>query len=187
MSKKQKPEEKQKQGKKQKPEKKQKPAEPNVEPVVVQKEEEEPLKNQLLRLQADFDNFRKRTQRERNELFLFANESICLEILPVIDHFEMGFKSAEDHQTDSAVTEGFRMVYNQLLDVLKKFNVTPIDAVGETFDPHRHEAILHMPSDKPAETVLEQVRRGYMLGEKLLRAAQVIVSSGPKEENGILE
>jgi molecular chaperone GrpE len=156
-------------------------------PVVLKKEDEEPLKNQILRLQADFDNFRKRTQRERNELFLFANEAICLEMLPVIDHFEMGFKSAEAHQTDSAVTEGFRMVYNQLLDVLKKFNVVAINAVGEPFNPHRHEAILHMPSDKPAETVLEQVRRGYMLGEKLLRAAQVIISSGPKEENGILE
>ncbi len=173
--------------KKHKSEEVQEPAEPVAEPVVesvpARKEEEEPLKIQLLRLQADFDNFRKRTQRERNELFTFANESIVSEMLPVIDHFEMGFKSAESHQTDSAVTEGFRMVYNQLLDVLKKFNVTPIDAVGETFDPHRHEAILHMPSDKPAETVVEQVRRGYLLGEKLLRAAQVIVSSGaPAEE-----
>jgi molecular chaperone GrpE len=155
--------------------------------VTPEVEAEEPLKNQMLRLQADFDNFRKRTQRERSELFLFANEAICLEMLPVIDHFEMGFKSAEDHKTDCSVTEGFRMVYNQLLDVLKKFNVTAIDAVGEPFNPHRHEAILHMPSDKPAETVLEQVRRGYMLGDKLLRAAQVIISSGPKEENGMLE
>jgi molecular chaperone GrpE len=94
----------------------------------------------------------------------------------------MGFKSAEDHKTDCSVTEGFRMVYNQLLDVLKKFNVTAIDAVGEPFNPHRHEAILHMPSDKPAETVLEQVRRGYLLGDKLLRAAQVIISSGPAEQ-----
>jgi molecular chaperone GrpE len=145
-------------------------------------EAEEPLKNQLLRLQADFDNFRKRTQRERNELFLFANESLFLEMLPIIDHFEMGFKSAEAHQTDCSVTEGFRMVYNQLLDVLKKFNVTAIDAVGEPFDPHRHEAVLHMPSDKPPETVLEQVRRGYMLGDKLLRAAQVIISSSPVEQ-----
>jgi molecular chaperone GrpE len=150
--------------------------------VTPEVEAEEPLKNQMLRLQADFDNFRKRTQRERSELFLFANESLFLELLPIIDHFEMGFKSAEEHQTDCSVTEGFRMVYNQLLDMLKKFNVTAIDAVGEPFDPHRHEAILHMPSDKPAETVLEQVRRGYMLGDKLLRAAQVIISRGPAEQ-----
>lgn len=154
-------------------------AEQTVTPEVAA---EEPLKNQLLRLQADFDNFRKRTQRERNELFLFANESLFLEMLPIIDHFEMGFKSAEAHQTDCSVTEGFRMVYNQLLDVLKKFNVTAMDTVGETFDPHRHESLLHMPSDKPAGTIIEQVRRGYLLGEKLLRAAQVIVSGGPEAE-----
>jgi molecular chaperone GrpE len=155
-----------------------------VTPVVA---EEEPLRDQLLRLRADFDNFRKRTQRERSELFLMANETLFLEMLPIIDHFEMGFKSAEEHKTDCSVTEGFRMVYNQLLDVLKKFNVTAIDTIGEAFDPHRHESLLHMPSDKPAGTVVEQIRRGYMLGEKLLRAAQVIVSSGPKEEDGILE
>ena len=154
-----------------------------VTPVVA---EEEPLRDQLLRLRADFDNFRKRTQRERSELFLMANETLFLEMLPVIDHFEMGFKSAEEHKTDCSVTEGFRMVYNQLLDVLKKFNVTAIDTIGEAFDPHRHESLLHMPSDKPAGTVIEQIRRGYMLGDKLLRAAQVIVSSGPKE-NGTKE
>lgn len=152
--------------------------EPTVAPAV---EADEPLKNQLLRLQADFDNFRKRTQRERNEIYQMANESLFLEMLPVIDHFEMGFKSAESHHADTAVTEGFRMVYNQLLDVLKKFNVTAIDAIGETFNPHRHEAILHMASEEPAETVVDQVRRGYLLGEKLLRAAQVIVSSGPQK------
>lgn len=149
-------------------------------------QEIETLRDQLLRLQADFDNFRKRTQRERSDLFLLANETLFLEMLPVIDHFEMGFKSAEEHKTDCSVTEGFRLVYNQMLDVLKKFNVTVIDTIGEPFDPHRHEALMHMPSDKPAETVIEQVRRGYMLGDKLLRAAQVVVSSGPKE-NGTVE
>jgi molecular chaperone GrpE len=157
-----------------------------IKPVIVQ-EEEEPLRDQLLRLRADFDNFRKRTQRERGELFQLANETLFLEMLPVIDHFEMGFKSAEEHKTDCSVTEGFRLVYNQLLDVLKKFNVTPIDAVGEPFDPHRHESLMHLPSDQPAETVIEQARRGYLLGERLLRAAQVIVSSGTPEETGIEE
>ena len=150
-----------------------------IPPVVP---EDEPMRDQLLRLRADFDNFRKRTQRERSELFLMANETLFLELLPIIDHFEMGFKSAEEHKTDCSVTEGFRMVYNQLLDVLKKFNVTAIDTIGEPFDPHRHESLLHMPSDKPAGTVIEQIRRGYMLGEKLLRAAQVIVSSGSAEQ-----
>ena len=174
--------------KKKKTEKKVETVEEVVEPVI-EEEVEEPVRLQLLRLQADFDNFRKRTQREKGEMFLFANESIFLEMLPAIDHFEMGLKSAEEHKTDCSVTEGFKLVYDQLLDLLKKFNVTPIEAIGETFDPHRHEALTHMPSEEPAETVIEEVRRGYLLGEKLLRAAQVVVSSGKpaEEENGTME
>ena len=151
-------------------------AEEVAEPVV--EEMEEPVRLQLLRLKADFDNFRKRQVRERAEWITRANEDLFLEILPVLDHYEMGLKSAEDHKTDCSVTEGFRLVYNQLLDVLKKYNVTPIEAIGEAFDPHRHEALTHMPSDEPAETIVAEVRRGYLLGEKLLRAAQVVVSSG---------
>jgi len=146
-------------------------------------EEEEPLRQQLTRLRADFDNFRKRQVRERAEWITRANEDLFLELLPVLDHYEMGLKSAEEHQTDNSVTEGFKLVYHQLLDVLEKHNVTPVEAVGEPFDPHVHEALTHMPSDKPSETIIEQVRRGYKLGEKLLRAAQVVVSSGPPDEN----
>jgi molecular chaperone GrpE len=145
----------------------------------VSKEEEEPLRLQLMRLRADFDNFRKRQVRERTEWITRANEDLFLELLPVLDHYEMGLKSAEDHQTDCSVTEGFKLVYNQLLDLLEKHKVTPIATIGEAFDPHVHEALTHLPSDKPAETVIEQVRRGYKLGDKLLRAAQVVVSSGP--------
>ena len=150
--------------------------------VEAAKEEEEPLRLQLMRLRADFDNFRKRQVRERTEWITRANEDLFLELLPVLDHYEMGLKSAEDHQTDCSVTEGFKLVYNQLLDLLEKHNVNPIETIGEAFDPHVHEALTHLPSDKPAETVIEQVRRGYKLGEKLLRAAQVVVSSGPAEE-----
>ena len=153
-----------------------------VEPVIEVKEEEEPLQLQLLRMKADFDNFRKRQVRERAEWIVRANEDLFMELLPVLDHYEMGLKSAEDHQTDCSVIEGFKLVYNQLLDLLEKHNVTPVDSIGEAFDPHVHEALTHMPSDKPAETVVEQIRRGYMLGDKLLRAAQVVVSSGPVEE-----
>ena len=143
--------------------------------------EEEPLRIQLMRLQADFDNFRKRQVRERADWIARANEDLFLELLPVLDHYEMGLKSAEEHQTDNSVTEGFRMVFTQLMDLLEKNKVTPVDAIGEPFNPHVHEALTHMPSDKPSETVIEQVRRGYMLGDKLLRAAQVVVSSGTPE------
>jgi len=152
-----------------------------VEPEVIE-EEEEPLQLQLMRMKADFDNFRKRQVRERAEWIVRANEDLFLEILPVLDHYEMGLKSAEDHQADPSVIEGFKLVYDQLLDVLKKANVTPIETIEKEFDPHHHEALTHMPSDKPAETIVHEIRRGYLLGDKLLRAAQVVVSSGPAEE-----
>jgi len=166
-------------GKKPEPEKKPVEAE---EAVVEEKAEEEPLQMRFMRLQADFDNFRKRMVRERAEWIVRANEDLFLEILPILDHYEMGLKSAEEHQTDCSVTEGFRIVYGQLLDLLKKYNVEPIEVAGQPFDPHRHEAITHMPFDQPAETVTDEVRRGYMLGDKLLRAAQVVISSGPVEK-----
>lgn len=145
-------------------------------------QEEESLRDQFIRLQADFANFRNRTQRERIELYQRANEDLLLEILPVLDHYEMGLQTAEKHNADKAVLDGFKMVYDQFQHVLKKFNLTPIEAVGEVFDPHKHEALTHMPSDKfEAEVCSNQVRRGYMFGDKLLRAAQVVVSSGPAE------
>ncbi|HEY5653662.1 MAG TPA: nucleotide exchange factor GrpE [Pontiella sp.] len=143
-------------------------------------EEEESLRDQFVRLQADFTNFRNRTQRERIELYQRANEDLLLEILPVMDHYEIGLQTAEQHDADKAVVDGFKLVYDQFQNVLNKFNLKPIDAVGEEFDPHKHEALTHMPSDEyPAEVCSNQVRRGYMFGDKLLRAAQVVVSSGP--------
>jgi len=150
-------------------------------PVI--EEEDESLRDQFVRLQADFANFRNRTQRERVELYQRANEDLLLEILPVLDHYEMGMQTAKKHEVDPAVTEGFQLVYDQFQNILKKFNLTPIEAVGETFDPHKHEALTHMPSDEyAAEICSNQVRRGYLFGEKLLRAAQVVVSSGPTEK-----
>ena len=149
------------------------------------RQEEESLRDQFIRLQADFANFRNRTQRERLELYQRANEDLFLELLPVLDHYEMGLQTAEQHQADKAVVDGFRMVYDQFQNILNKFNLKPIDAVGEVFDPHKHEALTHMPSDEfPSETCSNQVRRGYMFGDKLLRAAQVVVSSGPAPQEG---
>lgn len=146
-------------------------------PVV---EQEESLRDQFVRLQADFANFRNRTQRERLELYQRANEDLFLEILPVLDHYEMGLQTAEQHNADQAVLDGFKLVFDQFQNVLNKFNLKPIDAVGQLFDPHKHEALTHMPSEEyPAETCSHQIRRGYFFGDKMLRAAQVVVSSGP--------
>ncbi len=155
-------------------------------PPAQQQQEEESLRDQFIRLQADFANFRNRTQRERLELYQRANEDLFLEILPVLDHYEMGLQTAEQHHADKAVVDGFKMVYDQFQGVLKKFNLVAIEAVGQSFDPHKHEALTHMPSEEfPAETCSIQIRRGYLFGDKLLRAAQVVVSSGPAQgQNG---
>jgi molecular chaperone GrpE len=154
------------------------------QPAPAVEEEDESLRDQFVRLQADFANFRNRTQRERVELYQRANEDLLLEILPVLDHYEMGLQTAEQHDADKAVVDGFKLVYDQFRNVLKKFNLTPIEAVGEVFDPHKHEALTHMPSEEyAAEICSNQVRRGYLFGDKLLRPAQVVVSSGPAEKS----
>lgn len=138
------------------------------------------MKDRLLRLQADFDNFRRRTQREKAEWSLSANESILSEILPVLDTFELGLKTSLEHKTEVAVHHGFQMVYDQLLNAMKKFGLAPVDVHDSGFDPAHHEAVAHIPSDEyPADEIIAQTRRGWKLGEKLLRPVQVVVSAGP--------
>ena len=139
----------------------------------------EPESTRLLRLQADFDNFKKRTIRERNETYRRANEDLMEEVLPVMDHMELALDAAAQHNADEAMVEGFRLVSEQLRAALAKFGLTPIDATDAEFDPNIHEAISQLPSPDVAENyVIAMTRRGYKLGDMLLRAAQVVVSSG---------
>jgi len=136
--------------------------------------------DRLMRLQADFENYRKRMVRERAEVIRAANEDLMNELLPVLDHFDLALSAATNVAVPDAMTEGVRMVREQLLATLGKFGLEPIDADGQPFDPAHHEAISHLPSDTvPENAVLAQTRRGYRLGEKLLRPVQVVVSSGP--------
>lgn len=145
----------------------------------------ETLRDRHLRLQADFENFRRRTQRERLEAQTRAHEELLRALLPVLDHFEIGLRSAAEHGADAAVRNGFQLVQDELIRVLERAGLTAVEsAVGQPFDPHLHEAVSHAPSAvHPADTVLQQVRRGYKLGTQLLRPVQVIVSSGAPVEN----
>ena len=143
-------------------------------------QEEEPLQARLLRLQADFENFRKRMDREKKDWIAFANERLILELVPVMDHFELGLEDGVKNDAPQAMLDGFRLVYQQLRAALEKTGVEIISAEGAVFDPHLHEATTTLPSDTiPEGHVVAQIRRGYKLGDKLLRAAQVVVSSGP--------
>lgn len=138
------------------------------------------LNNRILRLRADFDNFRKRTVKERQDVARRANEGLLEEIIPVLDHFEMGLQNAAEHDIPESVYNGFKLVYEQLLRAIEKAGVERIDAEGQEFNPHLHECISHLPSEDVEEgQVTAQTRCGYKLGNYVLRAAQVVVSSGP--------
>ena len=141
----------------------------------------ETMKDRHLRLQADFDNFRRRMQRDRVEAQARASEDLMKSLLPVLDHFELGLRSAADHGAEESVRTGFQLVQDELVRVLERAGLTALDAApGTPFDPHQHEALTHAPStEHPADAVLQQARRGYRLGGQLLRPVQVIVSSGP--------
>lgn len=138
------------------------------------------LKDRLLRLQADFDNFRKRTLRDREDMARRAAEKILKELLPAIDHFDLGIQAARKSHIKHAVVEGFEGILKQFYGILEKSGVTPIETRGQSFDPHIHECVTQIPSEEhPESMVIEETRKGYRLGTYILRASQVIVSSGP--------
>ncbi|MCO5062557.1 MAG: nucleotide exchange factor GrpE [Kiritimatiellae bacterium] len=147
--------------------------------------EMETLRDRHLRLQADFENFRRRTQREKLESQTRAIENLVESLLPVLDHFDLGLQSAADHGATEAVLSGFRMMRAELFRALERAGLNAVDTQpGQPFDPNLHEAVTTAPSaEHPADTVLQQTRRGYRLGPQLLRPAQVVVSSGAPKEN----
>lgn len=135
------------------------------------------MKDRYMRLMADFDNFRKRQIREREEWIKRANESLLADFLPVVDHLHIALSKEAD--TSAPFVAGVKMVYDQFVAALEKNNVVPVDAKGQPFNPEWHEALSQVPSDTvPANEVIEQFRRGWSLAGRLLRPAQVIVSAG---------
>jgi molecular chaperone GrpE len=138
------------------------------------------MKDRLLRLQADFDNFRKRVRRDAEDQRVAAAEGIMTDLLPVLDHFELGLKSAEEQALPADVLDGFRMIQGQMLAALGRFGLEPVAAApGDAFDPTVHESASVAPSaEVPRDHVLAEIRRGYRLGARLLRAPQVVVSIG---------
>ena len=138
------------------------------------------LNDRLVRQAADLENFRKRSQREKDEARQFANQGLLEKLLPVVDNFEMALLAAGD--ADPAIRDGVQMIYDQLLGVLKESGVESVEAVGEPFDPNLHEAISQQHTDEAAEgTVLQQMQRGYKLNGRLVRPARVIVAAAPTE------
>lgn len=152
-------------------------AETTIEEQLVAKEKEARDNwDRFVRERADLENYRKRVNREKEELLNYGNKSLIEEILPVLDSMERALGHAsEDGQ--AAVVEGIRMTHGMLVTALKKFGVTPIEAVGTPFDSAFHQAMAQVPSDEhPPNTVVEEYQKGYLLKERLLRPAMVTVS-----------
>jgi molecular chaperone GrpE len=158
-------------------------AETPCAPEVQAKEDEiSRLKNQYIRLMADFDNYRKRQVREREEYIKRSNEQLLGDILPVVDHLEMALQKVDDQ--DDPFVSGIKLVYDQFIAVLKRCGMEPVEAHGKEFNPEMHEAISYIPSlNVPANRVIDQLRCGWLLSGHLMRAAQVIVSSGQPAES----
>ncbi|MYA70300.1 nucleotide exchange factor GrpE [Candidatus Poribacteria bacterium] len=150
-------------------------------------EEYKAERDRLLRTAAEAENTKKRLQTDYQRQLKFANEGILEGMVPVLDSLEAAIKSVTERVEESTVSpafttfnEGVQLVHKQLLDALKTHGLAPIVAVGETFDPNQHEALLVTPSDDvPDGKVIEEFRRGYMLHTRVLRASQVVVSQGP--------
>lgn len=139
--------------------------------------------NQHLRAVADLENYRRRSVRERDELRQYATSSLMEELLPILDNLGLGIASARTQTDSNAVADGVSMVRDQFKGVLKSNGLVEIDPQpGDAFDPHQHESMAHQPSDEiPAEAISQVIRVGYSLNGRLLRAASVVLSSGPAE------
>jgi molecular chaperone GrpE len=138
--------------------------------------------NDLRRVAADFDNFRKRVARDSELHVSRATEGLVGELLPVLDNLERALDANEQHE-EVKVAEGVKLVLQQLNDVLGRRGLEPIEvAPGDEFDPHVHEALSHQPSDQPEGRVAAVWQRGYRLGERVVRPARVVVSSGTQED-----
>ena len=134
--------------------------------------------DRILRLQADFENSRKRLEREKQEFLRFANEGIIAGLLNVVDDLERSLQLAQEkHEDFSAFLKGIGMILAHLYDLLKKYGLSPIEAKGKVFDPDYHEALLKIETDDfPENTVVEELQKGYLLNDRVIRTAKVKVS-----------
>src|SRR5215831_16790697 len=135
-----------------------------------------------LRSQADFENYKRRAAREKEDAVKYANSSLLQRLVSILDNFELGLASAKADGEQSPIYSGMVLVQKQLNDLLEENGLQVIEAEGKKFDPNLHEAIAHEPSETAEGTVIRQARRGYRFKDRLLRPARVVVSSGPAKQ-----
>jgi molecular chaperone GrpE len=144
------------------------------DPLDELRRERDALQDRLLRTAADFDNYRKRVDRERRDLAEYTASEVLTELLPIIDNLERALQAAPP---DDPLRKGVELIHRQMLDMLRKRGVRPIEALGADFDPNFHQAVIHEESSQHREgEVIEELQRGYLVGERLLRPAMVKVA-----------
>ena len=157
-------------------------APPQIDDLKTQAAKADENWNRYLRAVADLENYKKRAARERQDAVKFANESLIQKIIPILDNFEMAQAAAQNSQTDSgqSLHAGIAMIQEQLKSALTEFGLEEVDATSKPFDPHFHEAVSQQESaDTPEGHVVQQLRKGYKLRDRLLRPATVIVAKSP--------
>ena len=157
------------------------PAQDVQQEVDALKKERDGLYDRLLRKQAELDNYKKRIDREKSEFMQFASADLMKELLNAIDSFDLALKNAKNAATKTdaqSMLRGFELIYKQLQDTLTRFGLKPIEAKGKTFDPHFHQAVSTQPTNEIEEnTVIDEMRKGYLLNGRLLRPAMVSVAA----------
>ncbi len=151
--------------------------EENQDDVNPLQEKYDQLNNQYIRLAADFDNYRKRHEQEKEALLKYGAENTLKKMIEVLDNFERGLKAIETVEDCEKVKECYNLAYKNFTDVLTKAGLEAIQAEGEIFDPNLHEAVMQTPtSDKPEHTIIAELQKGYKLGDKVLRPTLVNVA-----------
>ncbi|KPL04279.1 MAG: hypothetical protein AMJ90_01470 [candidate division Zixibacteria bacterium SM23_73_2] len=166
-------------------EEKEKPTKVEILKERLQKSEKEckDLEDKLLRLAAEFDNFKKRTTKEFDNLIKFANQDLTLKLTDALDNFERALDSAKNSTDFDSFHRGVELIYTHLKEILTKEGLEEIKTVGQKFDPNLHEAISQVESDEyPEGVIVQEISKGYVLKDRVIKAPKVIVSSGKKRE-----
>lgn len=170
-------------------EKEEEPSKPETEVDLLKErlakseEQVKELEDRLLRLAAEFDNYRKRTNKEFSYLVKNANEKLILQLLDTLDNFQRALDSAKTSSDYENLHKGVELIYTHMKDILTKEGLKEIEAIGKPFDPNFHEAVTQAASDEYADgMVMEEISKGYLLNDRLLRASKVVVSKGRSKE-----
>ena len=138
--------------------------------------------DKLLRLGAEFENYKKRMQKEKSDLMKFGNESLLKAVLPILDNLERTIDHGKKMNENGPLLQAVEITLRQLLSILERFGVKPAAAMGEEFDPEKHEAVSQMESDQEPDRVISELEKGYLFHERLLRPAKVVVSKALPEK-----